>query len=228
MVTRRAECSCSQLSAICSGEPIRISMCHCLACKQRTGSAFSFNARFAKENVSIQGRAVEFTRIGDEGCRVTYSFCPDCGTTVHYRIDAQPGLVAIPVGAFADLPSRRPSCPSIMADRIASSSTAARSTARRSFPVMLKTGCGIDRGGGLSRSASGRANISRMYLTRAVLHRCPGSVLLGVLSRRAAETASCVARSRLAGRPSRGMRGMALTERARRYRSPAAGTDRRS
>jgi len=103
MITRRAECSCGQLSATCSGEPIRLSVCHCLACKRRTGSAFSFNARFAEDHVSIQGRAAEFTRIGDEGGRVIYSFCPECGTTVHYRIDGQPGLVAIPAGAFADL-----------------------------------------------------------------------------------------------------------------------------
>jgi hypothetical protein len=102
MVTRRAECSCGQLSAVCSGEPVRISVCHCLACKRRTGSAFSFNARFPEDSVSIQRRATEFTRIGDEGGRVIYSFCPDCGTTVHYRIDVQPGLIAIPVGAFAD------------------------------------------------------------------------------------------------------------------------------
>jgi hypothetical protein len=102
MVTRRAECSCGQLSAICSGEPVRISVCHCLACKRRTGSAFSFNARFAEDKVSIQGRATEFTRIGDEGGRAIYSFCPHCGTTVHYRIDTQPGMVAVPAGAFAD------------------------------------------------------------------------------------------------------------------------------
>ena len=103
MVTHRAECSCGQLSATCSGEPLRISVCHCLACKRRTGSAFSFNARFAEASVSIDGRSAEYTRIGDEGSRITYSFCPDCGTTVHYRLDTQPGLVAIPVGAFADL-----------------------------------------------------------------------------------------------------------------------------
>src|SRR5271165_3511481 len=102
MITRRAECSCGQLAAICSGEPIRVSVCHCLACKRRSGSAFSYNARFASEKVSFEGRAAEFSRIGDNGGRVTYSFCPDCGTTVHYRIDDQPGLIAIPVGAFAD------------------------------------------------------------------------------------------------------------------------------
>ncbi|MCV3210900.1 GFA family protein [Mesorhizobium sp. YC-39] len=102
MVTRRAECSCGQLSATCSGEPVRVSVCHCLACKRRTGSAFSFNARFPEDKVSIEGRAAQFTRIGEAGGRVTYSFCPDCGTNVHYRIDVQPGLIAIPVGAFAD------------------------------------------------------------------------------------------------------------------------------
>jgi hypothetical protein len=103
MVTRRAECSCGQLAAVCTGEPLRISVCHCMACKRRTGSAFSFNARFAENDVSIEGRSREYTRIGDEGSRVIYSFCPDCGTTVHYRLDTQPGLIAIPIGGFADL-----------------------------------------------------------------------------------------------------------------------------
>jgi len=103
MTTRRAECSCGQLAAICTGEPVRVSVCHCLACKRRTGSAFSNNARFRDEDVAIEGHAKEYTRISDAGSKVTYSFCPECGTTVHYRIDAQPGLTAIPVGAFADL-----------------------------------------------------------------------------------------------------------------------------
>jgi hypothetical protein len=99
---RRAECACGQLSATCQGEPGRVSICHCLACKQRTGSAFSWNARWARADVAIEGRAAEFTRVGDEGGRVTYSFCPDCGATVHYRTDDAPDVVAIPAGAFAD------------------------------------------------------------------------------------------------------------------------------
>jgi hypothetical protein len=102
MVMRRAECSCGQLSATCSGEPVRISVCHCLDCKRRTGSAFSYNVRFAEEGVSFQGQAAQFTRIGELGGRIIYSFCPNCGATVHYRIDTQPGVIAIPVGAFAD------------------------------------------------------------------------------------------------------------------------------
>ncbi len=99
---RRAECACGQLSATCAGEPVRVSVCHCLACKRRTGSAFSWNARWDQADVAIQGRSAEFTRVGDEGGRCTNSFCPDCGTTVFSRIDTQPGLIAVPAGGFAD------------------------------------------------------------------------------------------------------------------------------
>jgi hypothetical protein len=103
MTTRRAECSCGQLAAICEGEPIRVSVCHCLACKRRTGSAFSTNARYAEAAVTIAGRAKEFTRTGDQGGTATYSFCPECGTIVCYRMHTQAGVLAIPIGTFADL-----------------------------------------------------------------------------------------------------------------------------
>ena len=94
MPTRRAQCSCGQLAAVCTGEPVRISVCHCLDCKRRSGSAFSFNAQWAAENVVITGTAKDFARIGDEGTRAVFSFCPECGVTVYYRLDTQPGIVA--------------------------------------------------------------------------------------------------------------------------------------
>jgi len=52
--------------------------------------------------VAVTGEAKTFERVGDEGARVTYRFCPDCGSTVVYELDAMPGLIAAPVGAFAD------------------------------------------------------------------------------------------------------------------------------
>ena len=102
VTTRLAACACGQLTARCTGAPVRVSVCHCLACKRRTGSAFSWNARFQAAAVAVAGRQAEFTREGDEGGRLTYNFCPDCGATVHYRIDTDPGVVAVPAGAFAD------------------------------------------------------------------------------------------------------------------------------
>jgi hypothetical protein len=37
-----------------------------------------------------------------EGSKITFRFCPTCGATVYYDIDAMPGMIAVPVGAFAD------------------------------------------------------------------------------------------------------------------------------
>jgi hypothetical protein len=102
MVTRRAQCACGQLAAVCTGEPVRVSVCHCLDCKRRSGSAFSYTSRFPVQDVAVSGRSNEFVRIGDEGGRATFRFCPDCGVTVCYALDNQPQLIAIPVGGFAD------------------------------------------------------------------------------------------------------------------------------
>jgi hypothetical protein len=55
MTTRRAECSCGQLSATCSGQPYRLSVCHCLACKRKTGSAFGFGAGFPRMMYQLKG-----------------------------------------------------------------------------------------------------------------------------------------------------------------------------
>ena len=100
MTSRVATCSCGQLRITCEGEPVRISICHCLECQKRTGSVFATQARFPRERVTIEGRASHWTRVGDSGGQpATFSFCPVCGSTVGWEI---PGFVAVAVGAFAD------------------------------------------------------------------------------------------------------------------------------
>ena len=81
---------------------MRVSVCHCLACQQRTGSAFGVQARFAREQVTFFGAAAEFVRTGDSGGRATFRFCPTCGSTVYWELDGVPDVVAVAVGAFAD------------------------------------------------------------------------------------------------------------------------------
>jgi hypothetical protein len=100
--TREAACSCGQLRVTVEGEPVRVSVCHCLACQRRTGSVFGAQARWPEERVRIEGRFNEYTRYSDEGEERTSRFCPDCGATVFYTGESQPGIVAVPVGAFAD------------------------------------------------------------------------------------------------------------------------------
>lgn len=102
MTTRRAFCSCGQLQLVCAGEPVRVSMCHCLACQRRTGSVYGVQARFRREDISIEGRFTQYVRVADSGNSVTFHFCPECGATVYWELSALPGFVGVAVGAFAD------------------------------------------------------------------------------------------------------------------------------
>ena len=102
MVTRTATCRCGQLCAVCEGEPVRVSVCHCLECQKRSGSAFATQARWPDDRVTLSGRYSEWERVADSGHRARYRFCPDCGSTLAYTIEGWPGVIAIPVGNFAD------------------------------------------------------------------------------------------------------------------------------
>lgn len=102
MTDRLASCSCGQLTARTHGDPLRVSICHCLACQRRSGSVFAAQARFPRGAVVVAGTSGEYALTGDAGGTARFHFCPACGATVYYLPDALPDVVMIPVGAFAD------------------------------------------------------------------------------------------------------------------------------
>lgn len=89
-------------------------MCHCKLCQKLTGSAFSIQARFPKEQVTIEGKSTAW-RFPIEGAQpVTYRncmsegatlhFCPVCSSNVYYLLDVAPDFVGVKVGPS---PTRR-------------------------------------------------------------------------------------------------------------------------
>ena len=52
--------------------------------------------------MTIAGEASVWQRTADGGHVATYRFCPRCGSTVAYVIEGWPGVIAVPIGAFAD------------------------------------------------------------------------------------------------------------------------------
>jgi len=102
MTTRTASCSCGQLQVEVQGEPFRVSICHCLACQRRTGSVFGEQARFENSGFKVTGQCREYVRVGDEGTKITFRFCPLCGATVYFTAAGAENVIAVPVGAFAD------------------------------------------------------------------------------------------------------------------------------
>lgn len=101
MVSRKASCCCGQLSIEVEGEPRGVGVCHCLACQQRTGSAFSALAGFSAP-FRVSGNATEYVRTGDQGAKFRFRFCPVCGSTVFHTEEGVEGQVSVAVGAFAD------------------------------------------------------------------------------------------------------------------------------
>jgi tetratricopeptide (TPR) repeat protein len=67
--------------------------------------------------VQIAGRSSEYVRVSDEGNEERiFRFCPECGATVFYTTSDAPGLIAVPLGAFAD-PSFPPPSVSVYESR---------------------------------------------------------------------------------------------------------------
>ena len=102
MTIREARCACGQFTARAKGDPVRLSVCHCLDCKRRTGSAFGWNATYDAAQVAIAGAYKAFTRGSDDGYWGRVHFCAECGVTIFYEIERRPGMISIPAGAFAD------------------------------------------------------------------------------------------------------------------------------
>ena len=104
MATREASCHCGQLRLTAEGDPFVVSLCHCLDCQRRTGSAFGIQAGFKAEQIQIGGRFADFTRISDEADQKPHAFhfCPECGSQVFYTEPLEPELIVVSVGGFAD------------------------------------------------------------------------------------------------------------------------------
>src|SRR5919112_3028785 len=98
MQERVATCRCGQLRALCVGEPVRISVCHCLDSQRRSGSAFAVQARWPDDQIAVAGEFRTWVRTADSGHKASYRFCPRCGSTVAYTIEGWPGVTAVPLG----------------------------------------------------------------------------------------------------------------------------------
>ena len=103
MNTRVARCACGDLQLACTGEPKRVSLCHCVDCQRRTGSVFSIAAFYQRGAVTLtQGSPRQFTRDSASRMPVTFHFCERCGTSLYWEPERLPLLIGVAVGAFGD------------------------------------------------------------------------------------------------------------------------------
>lgn len=99
---RTARCCCGALTVEADGEPDTVVVCHCIECQRRTGSALGAAAFFAADRVSLSGASSVYERTSDAGRKLSFRFCPHCGSTVWWEAERHPGKIAIALGSFAD------------------------------------------------------------------------------------------------------------------------------
>jgi len=99
---RVAHCSCGSLRAETVGEPTTVATCFCEECQRRTGSAFGISTYWPRAHVELSGSTTRYVREGQEARKVTYYFCPNCGSSVYWELDRRPGQIGISGGSFFD------------------------------------------------------------------------------------------------------------------------------
>jgi hypothetical protein len=102
MMPRMARCSCGSLWVQTTGEATFVIACHCCECQRRTGAPFGVGVYFEKAQVGAQGASKLYIRDGQEGRKLRFHFCPECGTTVFWEVDIHSDLIGVAFGAFAD------------------------------------------------------------------------------------------------------------------------------
>ena len=97
-------CACGQVRFELADKPTWVIACHCDECKKRTGSDYGVSVMTASANVAkFDGETKTYTRKGDSGSDVHYEFCPQCGTTVRWKVAYLSGKEALAAGAFDDI-----------------------------------------------------------------------------------------------------------------------------
>ena len=102
-----ANCCCGAVSITVRGAPSLNAICNCDDCKRRTGSAFGWNAYFAKDQIVEQtGETVKYSpRVDPKQVRHA---CPTCNTTLFWTSPFRPGEIGVAGGSFIDPPLPQP------------------------------------------------------------------------------------------------------------------------
>jgi hypothetical protein len=78
-------------------------LCHCDACKKRTGAAYGISVVIENEDLQeFRGDVRTFTRTAESGNPVEYDFCPKCATTLRWRVAVLRNRQVLAGGAFDD------------------------------------------------------------------------------------------------------------------------------
>ncbi|RDB26986.1 hypothetical protein Hypma_005109 [Hypsizygus marmoreus] len=95
-------CLCGQTTVTVNSEHKDQIICHCLDCKQTSGSAFSTNILAPQKEVTITGPIKTYDMKAASGNVVSRIFCGNCGSAISHKSVAFGDAQAIQTGNFSD------------------------------------------------------------------------------------------------------------------------------
>lgn len=81
-MVRTGSCACGAVRVVAEGEPHRVGLCHCLACRKQHAAPFVVFVIFPADRVTVSGGALGVFRSSAAGRR---HFCRGCGSPVYDR-----------------------------------------------------------------------------------------------------------------------------------------------
>ena len=101
---RSGGCQCGNVRYELTGEPVMLSVCHCLECQKQSVSAFGMTWRVRRQDFRlVRGEPRYWNRPTDSGRITECAFCPVCGSRVWHQAAADSDLVGIKAGSL-DVP----------------------------------------------------------------------------------------------------------------------------
>jgi hypothetical protein len=98
---RLGGCQCGGVRYELSGEPVVLSVCHCLECQKQSASAFGMTLRVRREDFHLASGVPKYwSRPTDSGGTTQCAFCPDCGSRVWHQAAPDSELVGIKAGSL--------------------------------------------------------------------------------------------------------------------------------
>ncbi len=97
---RKGACQCGAVQYESDGEPVALYVCHCLACRAQSASAFGMSLVVPHAGFRVvRGSPSCWRRRTDRGNSLLCFFCPHCGTRLWHQQD-EAETVSIKAGSL--------------------------------------------------------------------------------------------------------------------------------
>jgi hypothetical protein len=98
----KGSCSCGAVRYECTADPVITANCHCRDCQRAGGAGFASVLGVPKDALKITGEVKYFDLKGDSGKTIGRGFCPNCGSRLFSRMEAEPAIMGIAAGSLDD------------------------------------------------------------------------------------------------------------------------------